>query len=699
MHAPFTVPFLLLLSATALGAPTNGAPIRSARELYRAMFAKSGATRTFALTATVSAVNFEDRKSAIELALTDDTGSVGVIYEWSKLPVRLLPGDRIRAAGRITALHGWKRQNELTELSLLAHGEPPPRRRRTIRELLSGRHDFQPVRVRATVREAIRGADNPLWTALGLVDDGCALVVPVHANDLEFNRLNALVGQDVLVDGFCSPTDPGRLHTGRQIRICDPREIRLAEAQPVTSPLPSVDDIANLSPDAIGCLGLHSASGTVIAVWQDSHVLLRTASDMAVRLALRQTPPPQVGESIEATGFPESNFISFTLLHATYRTVGRTQGNADRPENLTLRPPFEGESGVLPTRANHGRLVRVRGRIGPFFGDKGRRWFAISGKDGNLRIEAEPLAGAVNRLTPGCEVAVTGVCVLEAVAWHAVRPRYTGALIVPRSPADLRILSQPSMWTPRRLFGVIGALLVALFGILLWNAALRRAALRKGRELLHEQIRQLKAETKTLERTRLAVELHDSLAQNLTGVSLEIAAAERCAKNDAEAALRHLSLAAKTLGSCRNCLRDNLWDLRNNALEAPNVDAAIRQTLLPHVKGVALDIRFNALRSRFPDNIMHDVLCIVRELAVNAIRHGAATRIRVAGCLDGPRALFSVTDNGCGFDPTHSPGVAEGHYGLQGVKERLHGLHGTLTIESGRERGTKAKVALTLPEA
>lgn len=116
---------MLLLSATALGAPTNGAPIRSARELYRAMFAKSGATRTFALTATVSAVNFEDRKSAIELALADDTGSVGVIYEWSKLPVRLLPGDRIQAAGRITALHGWKRQNELTELSLLAHGEPP----------------------------------------------------------------------------------------------------------------------------------------------------------------------------------------------------------------------------------------------------------------------------------------------------------------------------------------------------------------------------------------------------------------------------------------------------------------------------------------------------------------------------------------------------------------------------------------------
>ena len=357
MHAPFTVPFLQLLSATALGAPTNGAPIRSARELYRAMFAKSGATRTFALTATVSAVNFEDRKSAIELALTDDTGSVGVIYEWSKLPVRLLPGDRIRATGRITALHGWKRQNELTELCLLAHGDQPQHHRRTIRELLSGRHDFQPVRVRATVREAIRGADNPLWTALGLVDDGCALVVPVHANDLEFRRLNALVGQDVLVDGFCSPTDPGRLHTGRQIRICDPREIRLAEAQPVTSPLPSVDDIANLSPDAIGCLGLHSASGNVIAIWQDSHVLLRTASDMAVRLALRQTPPPQVGESIEATGFPESNFISFTLLHATYRTVGRTQGNADRPENLTLRPPFEGEKG---TRQGHSSQAERR---------------------------------------------------------------------------------------------------------------------------------------------------------------------------------------------------------------------------------------------------------------------------------------------------------------------------------------------------
>ena len=699
MCCPFILLLTLLVPTMPGAAPRTGETIHSARELYRAMFLKSDSASSFAITATVSSVNFEDRHTAVELALSDDTGAVGVIYDWRKLSIQPRPGDRVRAVGHITALHGWKRQGELAELEVLSPGDAPVRRRRTIQDLLSGRYDFQPVRVQGTVRDVIRGTDNPQWTALGLVDGGSALVVPVHANEADFRRLDELIGQEVLVDGFCSPTDPGLLHTGRQIRICDPHAIQRVQTQSEPLSPPSIDALSNLSPDTIACLGLHSASGTVIAVWQDRHALIRTASDMAIRLSLRSPAPPHVGDIVEATGFPESNFISFTLLHATVRTLGRVQRTDERPESLSLRPPFDGkDDAIRPTRVNHGRLVRVRGRVGPIFGDKGRRWFHISGKDGVLRIEAEPLAEALDQLVPGSEIKLTGVCVLEAVAWHAIRPLYTGVLVVPRSVDDLRILARPSIWTPRRFCAVIGALFAILLGILVWNLALRRAALRKGRELLHEQIRQLKAETKTLERTRLAVELHDSLAQNLTGVSLEIAAAERCVATDNAATMKHLAFASKALNSCRSSLRDNLWDLRSHALEAPDVDTAIRQTLLPHLKGVTLDIRFAALRSRLPDNILHDILCIVRELAVNGIRHGGATQIAIVGRVEGRRVLFSVADNGSGFDPAHSPGVAEGHYGLQGIRERLRNLHGTLAFERGQPCGAKADIALLLPD-
>lgn len=698
---PLVIAILTLFSQiTVLAVPASDGPIRSARELYREILEATGSTGSFALTATVSAVNFEEKNTAVELALADATGSVGVFCNSGAVPVRPQPGDRVWITGRITALHGWKRQGELRSLKILAHGDPPQRHRRTIRDLLSGQYDYQPVQIRATVRDAIRGVDNPKWTALGLVDNGCSLVVPVHADEVESRRLPELVGHDVLVDGFCSPTDPGLLHTGRQIRLCDPRAVRRAPETGAPRRTPSIDRIANHPPDAVSCLGLHSASGTVLAVWQGQHALIRTANGMAVRLELRPGQQPHVGDSVEAIGFPESNFISFTLLHASFEVRGHAETEPEEPQAPVLGASPDGkDDAIMPTRINHGRLVRVRGRIASLFGEKGWRELDIHGENGNFRIEAEPLASSLERLTSGCEVEITGICVLEAVALHGIRPQYTGVLLVPRDPKDLVVLSHPPFWTPRRLLGVIGALFVALVGILLWNVALRRAALRKGRELLHGQIKQLKAETKTLERTRLAVELHDSLAQSLTGVSMEIAAAERCSKSDVDAAMRHLAFATKALNSCRSNLRDNLWDLRNHALEEPNVDAAIRQTLLPHVRGVALTVRFNVLRNRLPDNVMHDILCIIRELSVNGIRHGAATQIKVAGCIDGTRVLFSVTDNGTGFDPKRSPGVSEGHYGLQGIRERLDRLHGTLTFDGNREDGIKAKVSLVLPEA
>lgn len=76
---------------------------------------------------------------------------------------------------------------------------------------------------------------------------------------------------------------------------------------------------------------------------------------------------------------------------------------------------------------------------------------------------------------------------------------------------------------------MIGALLAALAGIFIWNRSLNRLAERRGRELTEESIAHIAAAMKVGERTRLAIELHDALSQNLTGVSLEIVTAAKFA--------------------------------------------------------------------------------------------------------------------------------------------------------------------------
>ena len=227
--------------------------------------------------------------------------------------------------------------------------------------------------------------------------------------------------------------------------------------------------------------------------------------------------------------------------------------------------------------------------------------------------------------------------------------------------------------------------MVIIVVILLWNIALQRLSERRGRELADSAIAKAESDLKVFERTRLAVELHDSVAQNLTGASLALRG-------------KNYELAAQTLDSCRKDLRNCLWDLRNLTLDDGDINAAIRKTLAPHVGTAALTVRFSVPRERFTDNTTHAILRILRELATNAVRHGRATAIRIAGSIEGDRLLFSVRDDGCGFDPTAAPGMEEGHFGLQGIRDRVDALEGNVTIDSARGKGTKVTVSLHVPQ-
>ena len=86
---------------------------------------------------------------------------------------------------------------------------------------------------------------------------------------------------------------------------------------------------------------------------------------------------------------------------------------------------------------------------------------------------------------------------------------------------------------------------------------------------------------------------------------------------------------------------------------------------------------------------------IIRELASNAVTHGAARTIRIAGALDDGQLHISVKDDGSGFDTANYPGTAEGHFGLDGIHERISRLGGTFKITSSPGEGTSASMTLS----
>ena len=59
--------------------------------------------------------------------------------------------------------------------------------------------------------------------------------------------------------------------------------------------------------------------------------------------------------------------------------------------------------------------------------------------------------------------------------------------------------------------------------------------------------------------------------------------------------------------------------------------------------------------------------------------------------------LFSVRDNGCGYDAANVPGMRDGHFGLQGIRERIRPYNGLLAVTSEAGRGTKTSIDIKLP--
>ena len=270
-------------------------------------------------------------------------------------------------------------------------------------------------------------------------------------------------------------------------------------------------------------------------------------------------------------------------------------------------------------------------------------------------------------------------------------------LITTRNDESAQVLKLPHYLTALNVTLFLIGILVLFLAILAWNTLLRRLVDRRSRELTNERMAAFSSSLKVEERTRLAVELHDTIAQTLTGVSLELDAARDFSRTNAAEMERHLDCASRTLTSCRNELRNCMWDLRNQTLDDISMDEAIRRTLSPHLSGASLAVRFAVNRDLLSDNTALSILRIIRELTLNAIRHGKATDIKVAGCIEGNKLLFSVKDNGCGFDPSNIPAVEQGHFGLQGVTERTETLGGTLTINSSPGAGARVSISITLP--
>ena len=698
----------LILPSLAIAGNQDGV-LRSAAEVSRRLGTRSPDNSSFVLLAKVTAIrrepNLERTHDRIDaLGLEDETGATLIICP-TDCNVNVVEGDIVRAEGRL-AQQEWSKALDaiLTHLTKLGHETPAQPLPASFQSIQDGALDYRVARLTGTVRDASRSDSNYDWVILKLVIDNDHLIdVSVQNVGGDHYRLLPLIGSTVQVVGIVTPYDRSlRTKMGRIFWCWSDRNIKQI-SRPDNSPHtpPDIRALDGLHPSTIQRKGRHRAVGQVLATWHGDKILLRTEKDEICRIELADAQLPACNTCIEAVGFPESDLYHLNLVRATWEGSS-IQATADKTivatsvRDILVGPWLPGVFNMI----NHGKLIRIVGTVRSLpDNDNGDGILYLQEDQTTFPVDISSNPQIVDSLSVGCQIEATGVCVIDTPNWtpNALCQKLDRFFLVIRNPDDIKILSRPSWWTPVRLLAAIGILLFFLIAILIWNRSLIVLAERRGRELLREQIGHIRANLKVDERTRLAVDLHDALSQNLTGIALQLDLVSRLTDTGNPKVVRHLGIATRTLQSCRNELRACIWDLRNQALDEPSVEDAIRTTLTPHLDAARLSVRFKVPRARLDDNTTHAMLRIVRELASNAIRHGQAKSIRIAGALDGGRLRISVQDDGIGFDPSSRPNIKDGHFGLDGITERIRAFNGKIEIASAPGQGTKIAVTLDLP--
>ena len=610
------------------------------------------------------------------------------------------PGSLVRVAGYVQIDPFGDVSVVATNIVHLADGNPPPIVPVTPSDLETGNYHLVAVKVEGTVTKAFYDEIDKGWSRLHLKDNHGQVIVSISDPAISQEQLDELIDADVSVTGICEHNNHGhRRFIGKHLNVDSKDDIRIvkpAPADPFSLPrINIVTDLARLPQRKF--IHRQCISGHIVATWGGNRLMLRAHDGYHMQVSLSKPFPGLTsGTPVTVAGFLQKDAFYVRLTEALLRIDTNGVFQAEKPYPCTARRILLGDERRFGIDPNfHGRTIRMKGTV-RHVSNRTRGESQISlDNDGDIVsvIVGSAVPPAINSV-----VEVTGACIMEMEPEEdGIKfGRLKGFSVILRSPEDLKIISSPSWWTPQRLLAVIMSLLAMLLAIIVWNRVLQRIVERRSRALIKSQIDKIGAELRIDERTRLAVELHDSLAQNLTGVSLQIAAAQTAQHIDTAAADRHLTTADRMLKSCRTELRRCIWDLREDTLEERDFAEAVRKTLQPVVGTTPISVRMAVPRARLSDSTAHAVLRIIRELVSNAIHHGKARHIYVAGNLENGHMRVSVRDDGQGFSPENCPGPNLGHFGLDGIRERVKRLGGTFTIESAPSKGTYARIEIGL---
>ena len=200
------------------------------------------------------------------------------------------------------------------------------------------------------------------------------------------------------------------------------------------------------------------------------------------------------------------------------------------------------------------------------------------------------------------------------------------------------------------------------------------------------------------DRKLVAYEIHDGLAQQLAGALFKFQSIEVLRERDPDAARDMFDDAVRVLRDAMVETRRLISGLRPPELDESGVVDAIDYLISEQRQRGGSEIEFVAPKDfgRLVPPLESAIFRIVQECLTNACRYSQSEKVRVEMALAGERVRAEVRDWGVGFDADH---IEHGHYGIQGIRERVRLLGGSVVIDTAPGQGTRicAEFPLVLP--
>jgi signal transduction histidine kinase len=559
-------------------------------------------------------------------------------------------------------------------LRVLGRGKLPETRIYSFEELADGQLDSQWVQVRGVVRSV--AIDRTSWREVTLamhvaVGPGQLMVRIPISGEHDFSRW---VDSEVLLEGVCgSLFNAQRQLSGVLLYV--PR-LNLVRQEAPAKQIPFAA-LLTFSPGE-GVRHRVRVRGTVEYQQPGQAVFLQNQGK-GLRVRTQQDSRLAPGDVVDALGFPAMGESAPVLEDAVFQLV--RHGAAPAPVQLDLAVPWEKYDGMLITSEAtvlHRELQSEGVRL---LLQREQTVFEATLQDSGQ-------AEALMSIPLNSRVKITGVCLVRSGGLWSIPQSFRVLL---RSPADVAVLRAPSWWNLGHALWLLGLAVGALLVVLAWVVVLGRR-LREQMALIRQKLR---SGAVLQERNRIARELHDTLEQELAGITMQLDLAVDCFQQAPQVARQAMETARKMSRHSMVEARRSVWDLRCHLLEHGDLVSALTQVVRTPARGhdgVTVSVQGEPIRLPVP--IEMNLLRIGQEAVANAVRHARPSRITVELRYASDSVSLRITDNGCGFHPNGAG--SSGHFGLLDMQERAQSMGSHLVIETRPGQGTRLSLEVPI---